>query len=249
MKRLFVILMIALLGFSFFSCSAKKSAKTELIIGTNAEYPPFEFKKDNNFVGIDMELAKLLAKKLGMTYKIIDMDFDSIIPSLSAKKLDLALSAITITDKRKKQIDFSIPYYTTNQAIVTKKDRDIVIKSEKDFKKYKIGVQNGTTGQIYFDKNIVGKIMPKNNFKKYATNIEAISDMLNGNIDLVILDDTAAMGYAKLKPLKTVYMIKTNESYGIALQKNSPLKTKIDNALKEILASEEWAKIIQKYIK
>ena len=137
-----------------------------------------------------------------------------------------------------------------DQALVCKKDSKIIINNEKDLAKFTIAVQNGTTGQIYLDKNMVKKgLMPKANLKKYPTNIEAITDMLNGNVDLVILDSSAGDGYAALKPIKTVYTIKTGEHYGLALQKNSPLKTKIDVALKEIINSDEWNKIIQTYIK
>jgi len=219
-----------------------------LKIGTNAEYPPFEFKENGEFKGIDMDLARMIAKKIGVKYEIIDMDFDSLIPSLMSKKIDMAIAAITITDERKKNVDFSIPYYTANQSIIAKKDSDIVIKSVEDIAKYKIGSQNGTTGQIYIDDNLVktGK-MPKENFKKYATNIEAITDMLNGNIDLVIIDDGAAQGYVKLKPIKILYIIDTGENYGIAFQKGSPYVEKVNSILKSILNSDEWVQLIKKY--
>ena len=218
-------------------------------IATNAEYPPFEFKENGESKGVDMELAALLAEKMGMEYELIDMDFDALIPSLGAKKIDMALSAITITEERAKQIDFSVPYYTANQAIITLNESKVMIESEKDLAKYVIGVQNGTTGQIYIDNNLIDKgVMKKNKLKKYATNIEAITDMMNKNVDLVIIDDSAAKGYEKLKPIKTIYVINTDENYGIALQKDSELKEKVDAAVKEILESEEWVEIIKKYM-
>jgi len=252
MKKSILIVLLGILIATLFltvSCSKEKAVPV-LKVGTNAEYPPFEFKKGNEFKGIDMDLDKLIAQKLGMKLEMIDMDFDSLIPSLGAKKIDMASAAITITDARKKVIDFSHAYYSVDQALVCKKDSKIIINNEKDLAKFTIAVQNGTTGQIYLDKNMVKKgLMPKANLKKYPTNIEAITDMLNGNVDLVILDSSAGDGYAALKPIKTVYTIKTGEHYGLALQKNSPLKTKIDGALKEIINSDEWNKIIQTYIK
>ncbi|HOD54310.1 MAG TPA: transporter substrate-binding domain-containing protein, partial [Candidatus Cloacimonadota bacterium] len=141
------------------------------------------------------------------------------------------------------------PYYQSNQTLLVKKFSDLKIEKEDDLVKYKIGAQNGTTGQIYLSDNLVkaGK-MPEANVKKYATNIEAVTDLLNGNIDMVIMDDPAAKGYERVKDVKSVYTIITNENFGIALPKNSVHKDAINNALKEIMAGEQWNEIINKYL-
>ena len=248
LKGSLFFLLIVVIVFSF-SCG-KTDGKETLKVGTNAEYPPFEYKEGTEFKGIDMDLAKLLAEKMNMKLEILDMDFDSLIPSLGANKIDLAMAAITITDERREKVDFSIPYYSVDQAIICKKEKNINIESEEELANYQIGVQNGTTGQIYIDKNLVkpGK-MPQDNFNKYATNIEAITDMLNGNIDLVIIDSSAGKGYKSMKPIKIIYTIETGEEYGIGMPKNSPLKEKVNNHLKNILDSQEWNKILQEYIK
>ena len=247
MKRLLtvtlIIMAVLLVLLTGFSC--KKKGAAVLRIGTNAEYPPFEYKENDQFVGVDMDLARALAAKLGMEYRIIDMDFDALIPSLTQNKIDLAISAITITEERMQQIDFSHPYYTANQVIIARMDSKLKVEKIEDILKYKVGAQNGTTGQIYVQENLVDKnLMKKDNLKKYSTNIEAITDMLNGNIDFVIIDDSAAQGYAKLKPLQILLQIETNEEYGIALQKDSPYKELINNALAEMIQSEEMIEII-----
>jgi len=224
--------------------------KEVLKVGTNAEYPPFEYKEDDKFVGIDMELAKILEEKLDMKLEILDMDFDALIPSLVANKIDVAMAAITITDKRKQRVDFSIPYYSCDLAIFATKDSEIEINEEKDLKKYSIGVQNRTTGQIYIYKKYIEKRdMKKAQLKKYVTNSEAVTDMINGNTDLVIIDSSAAKIYQKLKQIKIIYTIKIGESYGVAMSKDSPLKEDINTALKEILKSDWWIDILVKYIK
>lgn len=246
-KSLSVILVIALmivLCVTVMSCGNKQDAV--LRIGTNAEYPPFEYKNGDQFAGVDMDLAKTLAEKMGMKYEIIDMDFDALIPSLTANKIDVAVSALTITQVRQNQVDFSVPYYVANQVIIAKPDNKISITKLEDLVKYKVGAQNGTTGQLYIDSTLVKtKLMKADNLRKYSTNIEAITDMLNGNIDFVIIDDSAAQGYSKLKPLAIVYKIATNENYGVALQKNSPYKAKLNTALSEMLNTGEMLKIIQ----
>ncbi len=247
-KTLFTILIVlAALAILFTGFSCKKKTETVLRIGTNAEYPPFEFKNGDQFAGVDMDLAKAIAEKMGVQYEIIDMDFDALIPSLTSKKIDLAMSAITITDERKQQVDFSLPYYIANQVIIAKNESTVKIEKLEDLAKYKVGAQNGTTGQIYVQENMVDKkLMDKGNLKKYSTNIEAITDMMNGNIDLVIIDDSAAQGYAKLKPIKTIFKIETNEEYGVALPKDSPYKEKINAALDELIKSGEVVNIIAK---
>lgn len=246
-KLVALVLLALLVLLGTVSCAKKK--EPILKIGTNAEYPPFEYKVKDEFMGVDMELAKMISEKLGMKYEIIDMDFDALIPSLMAQKIDMAMSAITITEDRKKVIDFSIPYYFANQAIITREDSEVTIEQEAQLAKFKIGVQNGTTGQLYLDENFVAPgLMDKKNLKKYPTNIEAITDLMNGNLDLVIIDDSAAMGYQKLRPIKTIYTIETGESYGIALPKDSPYKEKLNTALDEILKSDAWVELMSKYL-
>ncbi len=247
-KALFIILiLLTAMTILFTSLSCKKKDEPVLRVGTNAEYPPFEFKKDNQFAGVDMDLVKALADKMGMKYEIIDMDFDALIPSLTSNKIDLAISAITITDERKGQVDFSTPYYIANQVIIAKMDSKTKITKVEDLAKFTVGAQNGTTGQILIEDNLVTKkLMDKKNLRKYSTNIEAITDMLNGNIDFVIIDDSAAQGYSKLKPLQMVFKIETKEEYGIALQKNSPYKEKINAALDGLIKDGEVVNILAK---
>lgn len=246
-KTVFMLLIVALsLGLILSACGKKK--ETILRIGTNAEYPPFEFKDGAEFTGVDMDLAKIIAEKLSLKYEIIDMEFDSLIPSLAGGKIDMAISAITITDERKVQVDFSEPYYLANQVIIAKPDTKLKIEKLEDLAKYKVGAQNGTTGQIYVDSMLVSaKLMDAKNLRKYSTNIEAITDMLNGNIDFVIIDDSAAEGYSKLKPIATVFKIQTNESYGIAFPKNSVYKDKVNAIISEMKTNAGILNIIQKY--
>lgn len=244
----FSMLILLVIALSISACGKKQSSV--LRIGTNAEYPPFESKDGENFVGVDMDLARLIAAKLDMNFEIIDMDFDTLIPSLGSNKIDMAISAITITEERKAQVEFSQPYYVANQVIIAPKNSKLTLNSIEEIGKYKVGAQNGTTGQIYLSENFVDKkLMPANNLKKYPTNIEAITDLLNANVDFVIIDDSAAQGYAKLKPINIVQKIETNENYGIAMPKGGALNEKINAALKELLDSGEVMSIIQTHIK
>lgn len=249
MKTFIKVLIVLVLLSSILSVLSCTKKSDKLVVGVSAEYPPFEYKEGADYKGIDIEIAKLVAEQLGLELQLQDMEFDSLIPSLTSNKIDMAISAITITPERLSQIDFSEPYYQSNQTILVKKGSPLAVKTDTDLVNYKIGAQNGTTGQIYLSENFVKKgKMKEDNIKKYATNIEAVTDLLNGNIDMVIMDDPAAKGYERVKDVKGIYTIVTNENYGIALPKNSLHKEKINKALKDILASDKWTKIVNEYL-
>jgi len=249
-QRVFVLVIITMFIMIAAISGCAKKATPVLRIGTNAEYPPFESKEGDAYIGVDMDLARKIAEKLEMEYQIIDMDFDTLIPSLSSNKIDMAISAISITDERQRQVDFSEPYYVANQVIIKKQDNPVTLENIGDIARFKVGSMNSTTGQAYITENFVDKnLMKKDAFKRYPTNIEAINDLLNGNVDFVIIDDSAAQGYARLKPISIALKIETNESYGIAMPKGSPLNAKINEALKDLIDSGEVVSIIQAHIK
>jgi len=254
MKKIaFIIsLLISISAAALIMLSCSKPAEPVLRVGTEAAYPPFEFTDDKTgeFKGIDMDLARLIAKKMNMKLEIINMEFDGLIPSLDANKIDMVMAAMTISEERKKQVDFSDSYFAANQSLIVPNESKVTIDSLPMLGALRVGAQNGTTGQLYVDSNFVktGK-MPKENLKKYPTNIEAITDLINGNLDVVIIDDEVGKSYGKIKPLKTVYTISTGENYGIAFSKKYPLKDKVNAALVEILNSDEWQQILQSYWK
>lgn len=244
-KILLVLFVSIFILLTFFGC--KKEANV-LKVGTNAEYPPFEYKEGEQFLGIDMDIARYIATKLGKKIEINDIDFDSLIPSLQNNKFDMAIAAITITDERKQVVDFSIPYYTANQSIIVKQDSSLSITKEEELAKLKIGVQRGTTGEAYIDENFIktGK-MKDSQLIRFDNNINAVQELLNGNVNCVIIDDSAAKGYEKLKPVKIIYTIESNESYGIAFPKGSKLVEKVNKIIEELLKSNEWLELIKKY--
>jgi polar amino acid transport system substrate-binding protein len=247
MKKFTIIFVLLFVLASFFAC--QKSS--DLIkVGTNAEYPPFEYidRDSKEFKGLDMDIARYIATKLNKKLEIVDIDFDSLIPSLQNNKFDMVIAAMTITDERKEKVDFSIPYYTANQSIITKSDSTLTITSEEELAKLKIGVQRGTTGEAYIDETFIQtKKMKDTRLIRFDNNVNAVQELLNGNVDCVIIDDSAAKGYEKLKPVKIIYTIQSNESYGIAFPKGSKLVEKVNKILEELLGSKQWLELIKLY--
>ncbi|WP_448532394.1 basic amino acid ABC transporter substrate-binding protein [Pseudothermotoga sp.] len=218
-----------------------------VIVGTSADFPPFEYIENGQFVGFDMDLMREIAKIAGFELKFVDMSFDSLIPALRVGQIDVAAAAMTITEERKKVVDFSMPYWTADQSIIVKADSDLTITVL--FGKYRIGVQTGTTGDLWCTENLVQKgLLPERNLKRYDTFILALSDLLNGNIDAIVLDSPVANRFAATKPVKVVGIIVTGEQYGIAVRKgNKELLDKINQALKTLIETGKINELIDKY--
>jgi len=145
MKQISRILLVALALTLSMTALAED---TELTVGTNAEFAPFEFiGDDGNPTGIDIDLFNAIGEKIGMTIKFENMSFDALIPALSSGKIEAASSGMTITEERKQSVLFSDPYYQASQKIIVKADS--AIKAEADLAGKHIGVQLGTTGDLY----------------------------------------------------------------------------------------------------
>jgi len=230
-------------------CITGSSSSTKvLVVGTSADFAPFEYKnpKTGNITGFDISLIKLIAKKIGYKkVKIVDMSFDSLIPALQSGKVQVVIAGMTITAKREKVVDFSIPYWTADQDVLVRKNSNIKINSIKDLYGKKIGVETGTTGAIYVKKH-VGK---NATIKEYSTYVAAIEALKNGQVDVVVLDSPVAKMFASKYPsLEVVYTIHTNEHYGIAVRKgDTKLLNQINSALKSIMNSPEWNNLVKEY--
>ena len=118
MKKIFCMIISALMVISLAACSSNKG---ELVMATNAEFPPYESKKGNEVVGIDVDMMRAVCDKLGLELEIEDMQFDSIITSVESGKADVGVAGISVTEDRKKNVDFTVGYATSTQVIIVKK--------------------------------------------------------------------------------------------------------------------------------
>ena len=221
------------------------AAKPVLRVGTDATYEPFEtLDKNGKYVGFDMELIKMVADELNMELQIHNVSWDGIIPGLLNGNYDCLISAMTITPERKKQIDFSTPYFSTQQAIVVKANNN-KIKTPADLVGKTISVQNGTTGDIKFASNIKNAKV-----KRFDTNPQAIQELLNNNCDAAVMDDLVAYNAVRKTSGLKVIEIKNaeKENYGIGIKKgNTQLLTKINKAISNLQKSGKLAALVNKY--
>ena len=178
-------------------------SKDQLVVATNAGFEPFEYMDGDKYVGIDMEIADLLAKELGVELVINNMDFDAVCLSVGQHKCDIAMSGLTVKPDREEYVTFSKSYYNASQKLIVKADdttfdacktkEDVeAILSAMDSSK-KIGVQNGTTGQFYVqgdaDWGFAGFPVTCTGYKNGSL---AVQDIINGNIDYVVIDSAPA---------------------------------------------------------
>jgi polar amino acid transport system substrate-binding protein len=242
-----VLIGVLLLALAASGCISGGSKEKVLVVGTSADFPPFEYKNTTNgeITGFDIELIKMVAKRIGYDrVEIKDMDFDSLIPSLQAGKIDVAIAGMTITEERKKVVDFSDPYWEADQAVIVRKDSSITVNSVDDLKGKVIGVEKGTTGAEYVKDHLGSNVT----LKEYPGYVEALQALLNGQVDVVVLDSPVANMFVQKYNVKIVYTIKTGEHYGIAVRKgNTELLNKINSALHEIKNSPDWNKLVAKY--
>ncbi len=260
MKKALLFLLAAVMVFSFAACAkqgtpapspvADNAAAYEgtytapLKMGTNAAFPPYEYKEGEEFKGIDIEIAGALAKELGTTLEVVDMEFDSIIASVQQGEVQVGIAGMTVTDERKKEVNFTHSYATGVQVVIVTENSSIATLDDLAGKK--IGTQLGTTGDMY-SKDDYGE----ENVTSYGKGADAIIALKGGDVDAVIIDNEPAKAFVAenegLKILETEYAV---EDYAIAVSKdNAQLLADLNKALEKLTADGTIDTIIAKYIK
>ena len=221
-----------------------------LTVGTNAEFPPFEYVDDNGEPdGFDMALVKAIGEKMGVTVEIQNMEFDSLVSSIG-NKIDIAAAGMTITDERKNTVDFSDPYYEALQYVIVPKDSDI--KAVADLSGKNIGTQLGTTGDLDVQDMAATDGTIKDS--PYNTAALAVQDLLNGKIDCVVIDKNPAEVLSSQYPDKLTAPDGNDfgfaaEDYAIAMPKgDTALQSQINQALADLKADGTFDKLVAQYI-
>lgn len=214
-----------------------------LRLGTDATYPPFEFVRDGELTGFDVELGNLLAEELGAKAQWVNTSFDGIFPALQAGKFDLVMSAVTITPERQQRLAFSDPYYTAGQ-IVAVREGETGVHGIADLAGRSAGIQINTTASLVLQK------YPAVGVRQYPTIDLALQDLLNGNLDAVVGDAPTLRYFTThgFKGLRTVGDLLTEEHYGIVLRpEETELREAVNGALSRLRASGRFAALEEKY--
>ena len=233
---------LLLMGALVLSLSVSAMAKDKIFVGTNAEFPPFEYLDKGEVTGFDIELVNEIGKVMDADVKVVDMSFDGLLPALQMKKVDLVIAGMTATEERKKTVSFTQPYYTASQVIIVKEGNNS-IKSFDDLKGKKVAVMLGFTGDT-----IVSEIEGVN-VERFNAAYAGIMALQADKVEAVVLDSEPAKNYVKQNPgLILAEADAEQEEYAIALRKNDKaLLEKVEKALAEVKANGTYDALIKKY--
>jgi glutamine transport system substrate-binding protein len=226
------------------STSEESSGGEKLTVGSDIPYPPFEQGKPGEYTGFDVNLMEAIGEKIGRQVEFEDTSFETIFAFLGQGKFEAVASAATITPEREKTVDFSDPYYLSEQAILVKEGGSI--DSVEKLKGATIGVQKGTTGEEFVEeKGEAGEL------RSYPSGPDAVNALNSGTVEAVVIDiPVAEQAVKETSGLEISAPISTEEEYGIAVaQGNTKLLEEINKGLKEVEKDGTYAKIYEKWFK
>jgi len=248
--------LVASMGFLMAGCAdttAETAAEGEfttvtpgvLTMATNAYFPPYEFYEGSDITGIDAEIAQAVADKLGLELVIEDVEFDSIIAGVQSGKYDIGCAGMTVTEERLQSVNFTTPYATGIQSIIVAEGSDITDLDTLIESGCMVGVQSGTTGDLYMTDEVGEERMDR-----YNKGNDAILALLNGVVGAVVIDNQPAQSFVDANPglviLETPYTV---EDYAMAVNKdNEALLEAINQALADLTADCTIDSIIETYI-
>ena len=246
MKKIFLFLLvpvIILIVLGTIACLNARKDSNELTVATNAEFPPFERYENGEFVGFDMDLVREIANIMGKKLVIENMEFDATLVAVSTGNVDVAISGLTMNEKRKRSVDFTDPYYSIGQILLVRAGDNVftgktATELAEQLRGKTIGACSGFVGQTYVEGDADwGYPGVKGAKLKLYDNVAAgVLDLQNGKLDVFILDDAVARKVAtsevNKKSVKVIDIPLTTESYAIAVQKgNTRLLEKLNSAL------------------
>lgn len=247
MKKLTAILLALTMILSLASFAAAEGIETidpgKLTISTSPDFPPFEYTDDNeNIVGIEPDMMKLIREKIGLELVIDAMDFDSALLAAQQGKSDAVVSGVTVTEDRKLVYDFTNTYITITQGIVSKEANNVTMDTLKD---QTIGVQRGTTGHIYAEDDF-----GEDSVVAYDTYTTVFQALMNDQVSCILMDDAVAKAYVAQNPglvLNASTYEPENFAFGIS-KGNTALLDAVNKALDELIADGTVQKLIDQYM-
>ncbi len=228
MKKVFKLLVIFSISFLLFGC---KKDDNKLVMVTEAGFAPYEYRDSSGIVGVDVDIAREIAKSMGKELEIKDVAFDSLINELNSGKADFAAAGMSINEERKKEVDFSIEYVSSKQVIVVRKGYNS-IKSVNDLKNKTITVQLGSVADSYVSKEFKdAKIVRQKKFLGAAEDVKA------SKADCIVMDELPAKELVKNNSELTILNINLfTDKYAIAVKKgNTELLNKINEVLERLI--------------
>lgn len=255
MKKLVLLFSALVLMLSALPCAVMADTLSDiqergvLRVGMEPGYMPFEMtNQKGEIVGFDVDMAKRIAKAMGVKLELVSTAWDGIIPALLTKKFDMIMSGMTVTPERNLKIAFADPYIVVGQSILVKKEYAGEVKSYKDLnnKKFKVGSKLGTTGE-QATKRMIGKAQ----YISFETEQEGVMDLVNGKIDAFVYDlPYMAIANAQKSEGKLIFLDQpfTYEPLGWAIRHDNPnMLNWLNNFLAQMKNDGTYDKIYEKW--
>lgn len=225
------------------------SAQDPYTVGVEASFPPWAYVEAGEFKGIAIDAMEAIAEEAGIEIEFQDMPFPSLIPALAAEKIDILATGLTVTEERSENIDFTIPWWETNDVVLVPEDSDRNVFTAVCCGA-KVGVQGGSSQQAWMEENVVSSDIDVE-LAKYDNYVTAVDDMAIGRISSVIVDDTSAQEYINSgRPVKMAGKIYIRAPLALAVSKGDPQEIlgDLNQGILAIYESGEWGKIVEEYI-
>ncbi|MBX0294815.1 basic amino acid ABC transporter substrate-binding protein [Haloarcula nitratireducens] len=229
--------------------SAGTEQAPSITAGTAPGFPPFEMKEGGELVGFDIDLFEAVVSETEYRFDgWSEFEFDSLIPALTNNNIDAIAAGMTINEKRDQTIDFTDPYYSSDQAIVVREDGDFSPGSLSDLADRPVGAQKGTTGEGVVQDELVGDEISENQYNAYDNYVLAIQDLQNGNVDAVVIDVPVAETFAKNRPVEIAFVYETGEKFGFGVRTDDDeLTSALNSGLSAVRESGRYEELTQKW--
>lgn len=234
-KSFLIFVFTVVLGNSVLASTKEKV----YVVGTNAEYPPFEYLENGKISGLDPDIIEAIAEKLGIQYKWANMEFGGLISALQTGKIDIVIAGMSITPERSMAVQFTEPYISSKVAFITNKKNPI--KSMDDLENKKYGVELGTTKEASAKKIKGAIVIP------YQNNTSSLIALKSGQIDGMVLDESVADEYIKNNSELLLVGVQEGEPKAIAFGKKDKDFDKFNGALIELINDGTIQKLKEKY--
>ncbi len=244
-RMMSVVVVLVVLATAVAACGGGGADLGTVTVGTNAEYPPFEYvDEDGNIAGFDIELMEAIAEEAGFEVEFVNTRWDGIFVALASGEFDAVASAATITEEREEMVDFSDPYFNAGQRIVVRAD-ETEIQGPEDLDGKTVGVQLGTTGDIWLTDETEAEVA------RYDENTLAFQAVSTGDADAAVADGPTAVDIIQANPemnLKVLDGVYTDEEYGIAVHPDrQDVLEAINEGLQAVRDSSRYDEIHDKY--
>ncbi|MFD1641478.1 transporter substrate-binding domain-containing protein [Halohasta litorea] len=216
--------------------------------GTAPGFPPFEYTEDGELVGFDVDLAEAAIERAG--YEVgewTEIEFDSLIPSLTQGNIDLIAAAMTIDEERQETIDFTDSYYESDQAVLVREDGELNPESVDDLADQRVGAQSGTTGQDEVEALVDDGTVNADDVRQYDNYTLGVQDLENGNVDALIIDIPVARNFADGRAVSIAFTIETGEVYGMGMRQDDDRLADINDALAEIQEDGTYDELVAEW--